>query len=187
MNPAGRVQRILLRPAEEWLVIAREPGDAKSLYAGYLAFLALIPAIAGFISSTFLGVTVPAGTVRLSFGAGLLGAVYSYVLTLAIVYIAALVLNALAPHFGGEKNFPNALKLSVYCNTPYCVASAFLLIPPLKFLVVLGLYGLYLFYLGAPILMKSPKRRSAFYAVMVFIIVFIIALPLGAVQALFWA
>jgi hypothetical protein len=180
-----RAKGILLRPREEWRVIGGEPYDLKALYGDYLAILALIPAIAGFISTTFFGVETPKGLIKLSLPAGLLCAVYSYCLILAIVYIAALVLNALAPTFGGQKNFGNALKLSVYSNTPYCVASVFALVPSLSFLVVLGLYGLYLFYVGAPILMKS-KPGSVAYPMLVFVIVFIVALPLGAVQALFW-
>jgi hypothetical protein len=52
--------------------------------------------------------------------------------------------------------------------------------------VILGLYGLYLFYLGAPVLMKTPQHRGVLYAIAMFMIVFIIALPLGSFQALFW-
>ena len=44
------------------------------------------------------------------------------------VYIAALVTDWQAPTFGGQKNFGSALKLSVYSNTPYCLASAFSMI-----------------------------------------------------------
>ena len=184
MSLVERVKAILLRPREEWRVIEGEPADLKTLYADYLCYLALIPAIAGFISTTFIGVETPKGSVKLSFPAGLFCAVYSYFLTLAIVYIAALVLDWLAPRFGGQRNFDNALKLSVYSNTPYCLAAIFQLVPPLSFLLILGVYGLYLFYLGAPILMKS--RPSVGYPVLVFVIVFVVALPLGAVQALFW-
>ena len=86
--------------------------------------------------------------------------------------------------FGGQRNFGNALKLSVYSNTPYGLAAIFQAVPALSFLVIVGLYGLYLFYAGAPILMKT--RPSVGYPILVFFLVFVLALPLGAVQALFW-
>ncbi len=184
MTIVERVKGILLRPREEWRVIDGETSDLKSLYADYLCWLALIPAITGFISTTFIGVEMPNGLIKLSLPAGVFCAVYSYFLILAVVYIAALVLDWLAPRFGGQRDFGSALKLSVYSNTPYCLAAIFQVVPPITFLLILGLYGLYLFYLGAPILMKT--RPSAGYPILVFVIVFFIALPLGAVQALFW-
>jgi hypothetical protein len=190
MNLTGRVNAILLRPREEWREIEGEPADLKTLYSNYLCMLALIPAFSTFICSTFIcstfiGVEMPNGLVKLSIGGGLLCAVYSYFMVLAIVYIAALATDWQAPTFGGQKNFGSALKLSVYSNTPYCLASVFSMFPGLNFLVVAGLYGLYLFYVGAPILMRS-KPGSIAYPALVFVIVFIAGLPLGAVQMLFW-
>ena len=35
----------------------------------------------------------------------------------------------LAPRFGGQRDFGNALKLSVYSNTPYCLAAIFQVVP----------------------------------------------------------
>jgi hypothetical protein len=186
MNLVERVKRILLSPSAEWEAIAREPYDPKALYTDYMAILALIPAVGAFVNAALFGHETIAGVVRLSVLGSLGCALYGYVLVLVIVYIAALITDWLAPRFGGQRDFGNALKLSIYCNTPYCLASIFVLIPPLSFLVVLGLYGLYLFYLGAPVLMKSPKHRGVFYAIAMFMIVFIIALPLGSFQALFW-
>ena len=49
MNLVQRVQDILLKPKETWPQIASEPGDATSLYKDYLIYLALVPAVAGFI------------------------------------------------------------------------------------------------------------------------------------------
>ena len=51
-----RVQSILLRPKQTWPVIAAEPADVASIYTGYVVILAAIPAIAGFIGLTLVGV-----------------------------------------------------------------------------------------------------------------------------------
>ena len=51
MNLVQRVQDILLKPKDTWPVIATEPGDAASLYKDYLIYMALVPAVAGFIGS----------------------------------------------------------------------------------------------------------------------------------------
>ncbi len=91
MNLIERVKAILLRPREEWRVIEGEPADLKTLYSNYLCMLALIPTLSTFVSSTFIGVEMPKGLVKLSIGGGLLCAIYSYFMVLAIVYIPALV------------------------------------------------------------------------------------------------
>src|SRR5256885_1198217 len=126
-----RVKAILLTPQTEWPVIAREPGDVSSLFARYVAILALIPALAGFIGTSLVGSYVP-------FFSGLISAIVSYVMTFVVVYVVALIVDALAPTFDAQKNFPNALKLTVYSLTPFWLAGVFLLVPGLSFLRVLG-------------------------------------------------
>ena len=81
-----------------------------------------------------------------------------------MVYIVA---GVLAPRFGAEKNFPNAVKLSAYSHTPLWLAGIFLLIPGLNFLLILGLYGFYLLWVGLPMLMKVPNDRALPYAAIV--------------------
>ena len=72
MNLTERVKAILLRPREEWRVIEGEPADLKTLYSNYLGMLALTPAFSTFICSTFIGVEMPNGLVKLSVCGGLL-------------------------------------------------------------------------------------------------------------------
>ena len=74
-----------------------------------------------------------------------------------------LVIDALAPTFNGQKNQPNALKLAVYSMTPAWLAGIFSLIPGFRVLGIVGLYGLYLLWVGLPPLMKSPEEKSIGY------------------------
>lgn len=186
MSLISRVTGILLRPAAEWEVIEGEPGQVEALLP-YALTLALIPAAATFVGLSVIGLTMWGGaTMRLGVVDGFLSAAFGYVLTLALIYIAAAVQNALAPSFDGEKNFDQALKLAVYSNTPYCVVSALTIFPLLGFAGIAGLfYGVYLNKLGNPVLMRVPQERALLYAVVTFVIVFVIGLPLGALQILF--
>jgi hypothetical protein len=86
-----------------------------------------------------------------------------------------------APLFGGRANFPNAFKLAVYSYTPVWLAGVFLLLPGLRFLMLTGLYGIYLLVLGLPPLMKSPAQRSAGFAAL--IVIFACALTYVAAAA----
>ncbi|HEY4345930.1 MAG TPA: Yip1 family protein [Parvibaculum sp.] len=186
MRLISRVTGILLHPAAEWQAVEPEPGHVEALLP-YALTLALIPAATTFVSMSVIGVEMwGGGASRLGAVDGFLCAAFTYVLTLALIYISAAVQNALARTFDGEKNFDQALKLAVYSNAPYCVASALTIMPMLGFAGILGLlYGVYLNRLGSPVLMKVPQERSLIYAAAVFIIVFLIGLPLGMLQMLF--
>jgi Yip1 domain len=146
-----RIKALLLTPHTEWPVIERERTTALDLFVTYAAILAAIPEVAHLIGQSFVG------EARAPFLSGLLRAVISYAVSLAAVYVIAGVIDLLAPRFGAKKNFPNALKLSVYSYTPLWLAGIFLIVPGLNFLLVLGFYGFYLLWIGLPLLMQVPN------------------------------
>ncbi len=182
MNLVARVIGIILRPDFEWLAIEREPGGVKNLILGYVAILALIPAVCGFIGGSLVGVTVSAGTFRTPMVTGAINAVLGYILTFVIVYLVALAIDLLAPVFKAQRHFASAFKLSVYSFTPAWLAGIFLLIPGLRFLTILGLYGLYLLWTGLPPLMRTPQNRAFLYAAAVVICALVITIILAVVQ-----
>ena len=183
MDIIARAKAMLVAPAAEWPVVAKEPGDPAFLFGNYVAVLAFIPAVAGFIGTSIVGVWTPAGTVRVPVPAGLFNALFGYVLAFVMVYALALIIDALAPSFAGEKNFPNALRLSVYSCTPLWLAGIFMVIPGLRFLVVLGLYGGYILWSGLPSLMKSPPGKAIVYAASTIACACVLAVALGGIQA----
>ena len=160
MNIVGRVKGILFTPETEWAAIEHEPGTPAYLFPHYVVYLAAIPPLAGFIGSSIIGVAGPAGTIRVPLFAGLLGAVMAYVLSFAIVYAVAIVIDQLAPRFGGQKNFSSALKVTVYAFTPYWMLGVCQMIAGLRFVGYVGaLFGIYLLWIGLPRLMKAPRDR----------------------------
>jgi len=155
-----RVKAIILSPRTEWPVIEQEPSTLGSLLIHYVAILAAIPEVAHFIGQSLIGGYAPIGP-------NLLRALIVYLVTFAMVYIIAGVIDLLAPRFGAKKNFPNAVKLSVYSHTPLWLAGIFLLVPGLSFLLILGLYGVYLLQVGLPRLMGVPEDRALRYTITV--------------------
>ena len=99
-----RVQSILLKPKETWPKIAAEGGDAASIYTGYVMILAAIPAVAAFIGLTLIGVGGFGVSYRVPILAGVVQMIVSYLLSLAMVFVLALIVNGLAPTFGGTKD-----------------------------------------------------------------------------------
>ena len=186
MNITERIKGILLKPKEEWQTIAGETTPIAELYKSYIFLLAAIGPVASFIGMSLVGVSLPGGgAYRGSITTGIASAVVQYVLTLVSVYILALIIDALAPTFSGEKNLNQAFKLATYSYIPGWLVGIFALIPALGILAILGLYGLYLLYLGLPVLMKSPKEKSTGYTVAVIIAAIIIFVVIGAISRVF--
>lgn len=181
----ARVKAILTTPKTEWPVIAAEPATVPDLYKNYIAILAAIPAVLGFIKGSLIGYGALGINVRIPFGAGIAGAIVSYLLALVVVYVLALIVDALAPSFGGQKNPTQALKSVAYSYTASWVASIGLIVPWLGFLIVIagGIYGIYLLYLGLPETMKAPREKAAGYTAVTIVIAIVLSWILGIVVA----
>ena len=178
----ARAKAILLSPKNEWPVIAGEPATVADLYKGYIIPLAAIPALFGFLQMSVIGVSVPfAGTRRIGVGAGLTSMVVGYAMALIMVYVMALIVDALAPTFSAQKSNIQALKVVAYAYTASWVAGIAGIVPGLGFLITLAgaIYGIYLLYLGLPHTMKCPPEKAAGYTA----VSIIIAIVLGFVTA----
>jgi len=178
-----RIKGICLKPQTEWEVIAEEDTPAAALYKGYVAPLAAIPAIAGFIGGSLIGRSLPLiGSYRVPIVSGLVMSVFMFVMALVGVFVLSLIINYLAPSFGAQKSSSQALKVAVYSYTPVWVAGALQILPALGLLGVLaGFYGLYLLYLGLPRLMKCPQEKAVGYTVVVVVCAIILSMVIGAV------
>lgn len=151
-----RVKNILLTPRTEWPVIAGESATVQSIFVGYVMILAAITPIALTIATGFLGLEF---------------AILRYVIALASTLLLALIVDAIAPAFGGEKSFIQSLKLVAYSLTAASVAGIFLLLPWIGAIVVLLalVYSCYTFYLGAPVLKKCTAEKAVGFVVVVIV------------------
>jgi len=182
MNAVNRAANILLQPQSEWSAIAHERSDARSLYLGYIAILAILPAAATLVSTWLVG-SLSFG--RLGAGLALQAALTGYLLSLAMVLVLAFVASRLAPRFGGRSDFDQALKLTAYALTASWVAGIFTILPVVGWLISLlgGLYSLYLLQVGAPQLMKMPERDAVGYGIALVAIGVLITFLIGAALA----
>jgi len=182
----NRAKNILLKPKDEWKVIASETPDQKSLLLGYALPLALIPTIATFLGmllfSRYIGV-----------GWALSSAIVVLISTLISVYVCAFIIDALAPSFKSEKDFGRSLQLVIYSYTAVWVAGILNIIPFLSIIAALaGLYGIYLIYLGVGDMKKTPEENKVGYlvvsALVIIVVMVIITWILTAISgAIFFA
>jgi uncharacterized membrane protein len=189
MGLIDRVKNILIAPKTEWPVIAGESSSTGDLLGGYVAPLAGLSALAGFVGSSLIGASVPfLGTFRVPIVAGIAAAVLHFVFAIVGVFILSLIINALAPTFGGEKNSAQALKVAVYSYTPAWIAGLLHILPVFgvsMLIILISLYGLYLLYVGLPPLMKNPPEKSIGYTAVVVICAIVLSIVLGVVVTAF--
>lgn len=180
----ARAKAILLTPRAEWPVIAAEPETVAGIFSSYLLVMAAIPAVVVFLQISVIGESIPfMGAWRAPIATGLTTAISTYALTLVGVFVVALIVEALAPTFGGEKNRVQALKVVAYAYTADFVASLIGLVPGLGLISGLAglIYGLYLLNLGLPFTMKCPPEKSLGYTVVSVIAAIIVYFVIGLV------
>jgi hypothetical protein len=165
----NRVINIITKPKEEWHAINNETPTGASLIFTYLLPLALIAAAATFIGFAFI-----------TFGFGVeYGLIYAFIMLLQLVvsvYINALVTDALAPSFSSEKNLGKSIQLVVYAATPAYVGAILNIIPFIGWLgsVAGAIYSIYLFYLGIPILKKTPEDKVPIYLIVIIAVLILV-------------
>jgi len=182
VNLVERAKSLILTPASEWDKISSETHTVQGLYTGWIMILAAIPAIAGFIGFSIVGVGAFGLSYRVPIVNGISHAIASYLLSLGSVYVFALVIDALSPKFGGEKNFMQAFKVAAFAPVASWLAGIFAILPALSILGLLGLYSLYLLYVGLPRLMKTPAEKALPYTAVVIIVGIVISVIVGAIS-----
>ena len=179
-----RVKNMIATPKTEWDRIDAEPATIGSIYTSYVMILAAIPCIATTLGLLlFVPRTPPVveaygqalGIPMLTTTSIIAGGVVQYVLSLISVYVVGMIIDALAPTFGGTKDQLKAFKVAAYYPTAAWVAGILAIIPLLGLLVlVAAIYSLYTLYLGLPKLMRVPQDKVVGYFVVTLVIAIVV-------------
>jgi hypothetical protein len=185
MNLVDRAKNIIMTPTTEWEVIKTETLSTGEMIGGYAAILALIPAVAGFIGKSLIGISLLGSSIKIPIVPGFLWAVLTYVMSLVSLWIMAIIIDGLAPSFGATKDMNASMKVSVFSMTAAWVAGIFSIIPLLGILGIVGLYSLYLLYVGMKVV-KAPAadKLTAYYIitlVVAIVVYFVISMVVSAV------
>lgn len=178
-----RVRNILLQPDKEWNVIALETPSTGKILTGYVLPLAGLAAIAAFIGYGLIGFGY--GLFHLGgISWGIYYALNVLVGAIAGVFISALVIDALAPSFGSEKNMGRSVQLVAYSYTPVWIGGLLSIFPPLAIIgAIAGLYGLYLLYTGMPKLKKTPADKHVGYFVVSLVVLIVVYFIIGLIMS----
>jgi hypothetical protein len=168
MNLVERLKGILLAPKDEWPKIADEPMTAQGIYTGWVMILGAIGPLAILVGFRSLG-----------------AAITQYVVMLAMTAVIALIIDVLAPRFGGQKDFVAALKLSAFSYTAAFVAGILHVLGATGGILILAasLYAWYTFYLGAPVLKKCAPEKALVFTVIVVLCGMALGMLIGIVAS----
>lgn len=180
---ADRAKRLIMTPRSEWTAIDAEPMTVREIFTGWVVPLAAIGPVAGLIGGLAFGYGAFGIVYRPSIGGAVTTAIVSYAMALIGTYVLALIIDALAPTFGGTKNPVAAMKVAAYSATAGWLAGIFGVVPAIAFLSILGLYSLYLLYIGLPLLMKAPADKAIGYIVATIVAAVVLFALVGAVTS----
>ena len=160
-----RLRNIVMTPKTEWLAIEAEPTTVAQLYSGYVMPMAAFAAAMSFIRMSVIGVSLPfGGTIRTPMGIGLVSCVVTFILGLIGLCIVGFIINMLASTFSARRDQRQALKTAAYAFTPAWLGTALTFLPLGSLLqLIAGVYGIYVLYLGLPVMMRSREDKAAGY------------------------
>jgi hypothetical protein len=160
MNLVDRIKGMLVEPRSEWVTVAAEPATAQSLYTGWIMILAAVGPIALLLAMHSIQF-----------------AVAQYVLSLITTFVLAVIVDALAPTFGGTKDFVASLKLVAYGYTAAWLADVYPLLgrPGYLLMLIATIYAFYTFVLGAPVLGKSSQEKAIPFTLVVVLCAIVLA------------
>ena len=189
MSIVARAKNIILKPTDEWNVIAGEPATVGGLFTGYAMILAAIPLAAGIIFTGALGINAASlggmggGAMEMGFGVIAAMSVVGYVLSLVTLFVMSFLVNAVSPSFNGKSDMVQSTKLMTYASTPTWVAGLVGWIPILGGLISFAAiaYVVYLIYLGLQPVLGVPKEKVAGFTVVIVLIYVVLTVIISGI------
>ena len=183
MSTIDRAKNMITSPVKEWDVIATEQPNTGQIMTNYVLVLAGAAAVAAFIGYGFIGFNY--GFIRIiGINWGIYQALSVLIGAIAGVFICAFVIDALAPSFGSEKNMGRSVQLVAYAYTPAWIGGLLSIFPAIALIgALLGLYGLYLLYIGMPKIKKTPEDKHVGYFIVSLVTIIIVYFIIGLIMS----
>jgi len=182
----GRLQEIMFNPKGCWTHIKSEALSPKELFSRYIIPLELLSTLCTLIGGVFIGINTGVGTYRVSLFDELIYCTFAFFANLAALLIGAFVIEKLAPKFETSVTFPEALRLVGFAATPGLLAGILGITPGFLVLLVmlfLGLYSIYLLWVGFQPLTKVSDTQKLPYFLTSFVCSTVLCLVIFSVTA----
>lgn len=150
--------------------------STNTIMINYVAIIALIPFAAGLLGYLWYF------NYSFLYEYAFTYAVLTYIFDLVAVYVVGFLIWKLAPTFGSTTDQRKGTLIAAWIFTPAFLISILTIIPFIGWIVFLGLlYGLYILYLGLPVLTNTPKDKVMGYVIGVLIATIVVYAIVGAI------
>ncbi len=174
-----RAKAIITQPKEEWPKIAARSESQNDVLIKYALPLIALGPICGLIGGQLFGYGGMGFHLRPSLGYSISTALAAFVASIISLFLVTYIANLLAPKFGGKQDWLGAFRLVAYSMTAGWLVGIFSLVPMLGILAILGLYSIYLFYLGCSKMLGVNEDQAGGYTAVTIIVAIIVNVVLG--------
>jgi len=165
-----RILELLVNPLGEWEKIKQNDTDDLWRYLlNHLTPMILLNVVSYFIGVVFVGskISGASGIQYLSWPRALFAAMLLAAAYVGIIFAGSKIVNLIVTSFASEQDENNAFKLVGFSLYPLLIFGSLHIIPSIKAGIMAGFYGVYLLYTGLPVLMKTPKEKSATFTLVI--------------------
>jgi len=156
-------------PTNEWSKIKANSCSATQCLLKHVAFMALIPAVSGYIGTTKVGWSIGAsGTHYLHNDSAAIIAVLTYFAMLAGVIGMGYMIQWMSDTYGKKQELGRCIVFAAYVASPLFLIGFMMLYPIMWLNMLIGLpaiaYTVFLLYNGLPIVMEIEKEKGFLFA-----------------------
>ena len=150
-----RTKYFIINPGKAWEVVHREERPMKFVRGSFFMPLIILVSISAFMGSMFFINT----TLKPMYS--VMTAVSTFLFLYLGVYASAIVLREIMRAMDLGHDFLVAFKLVAYSMAPIFLSlTVSRLFESLLFINVLGLYGLYIFWIGMEVMINPPDHKK---------------------------
>jgi hypothetical protein len=176
MNLVDRAKNILITPKTEWEVIKNESSSVQQIITGYVLPLSLIPTLAIILGWGLVGIVVTSFTYGIALG------LVVFINAIIGVILSSLIVDALAPSFGSQKDLVKSTQLVAFSMTPGWIAGILSILPAIGWIGSLAsLYGLYILYLGLAPMKGTPEDKKVGYLIVSILVIILLYFVVSAI------
>ncbi len=178
-----RTKDLLIKPAAEFKVIAHENISISGINKSIVIPFAAIVGLSELLGMIFTHISSPLDSFIFVF----LSAIIAFLIVFAQTYFAGKLIGLLGKNINSKNQKETGYALVAYSQIPFYLSLAFVKIfPSLLFLIILGVYSIYLMYIGINILLKIPVIRKMQFLILSIIIMIILFITVSELLTLLY-
>jgi hypothetical protein len=173
-NIYKRINILIIKPEESWNLIKQENKSRKVVVKEFLLPVSILIGICSLLGTLFFSNVDASFSLAYVFFNGLI----SFLIIFLEVYLSSWIITEVATSFTDDVDTDRIFNLVIYSHAPFLITLAITgLFPQLLFIVVLGFFTFYIYWLGIQKMLTIPEdRRMIFFlfSALVMVLIFLL-------------